>query len=152
MIYTQMTLEHIGGVKELLDICFEGSAWSVDSIRAQLMNPCSYCAVGIDNDKVAAYLAFEQIADEGSIIEIAVHPEYRRQGIAEKLIRDCIDSRNGLGAVFLEVRESNTAAAELYKKLGFTKLGIRRDYYDEPKENAIIMRKIYENTGDREQL
>ena len=143
MITQIMRPEHIGAVKELLDLCFNTTAWSVDSVRSQLDKPGSVCTVVTDGGRVIAYLAFEKILDEGSIIEIAVAPEYRRQGIARELINASI-SDNSLKEIYLEVRESNLPAISLYESLGFERMGVRADYYDCPKENAVIMKKTKE--------
>lgn len=140
-----MTIERMlggqtGEVKELLDICFGKASWSLESVRSQLEKSDSVCTVAVEDNAVVGYLAFEQIADEGCIIELAVHPGYRRRGIAHKLVKNMLDSSAGLGAVFLEVRESNSEAISLYESLGFERIGVRRDYYDSPKENAAIYR------------
>ena len=141
MTLTKMRPEHIPGVRTLLEVCFGKSAWTEDMIRLQLLKPEAACAVALENSSVIGYLAYEQILDEGSIVEVAVHPDYRRQGIAKKLITEMPDARKDLSVVFLEVRESNTAAIALYESLGFEKIGVRKGYYDHPKDNAIIMRK-----------
>lgn len=142
MIITPMLLGHLDTVKELLDSCFGDSTWSMDSLRSQLEKADSRCTVAVENDTVVGFLAFEQVLDEGSIVEVAVHPSCRRQGIAKALIDRAIGSADGLNLIFLEVRQSNLPAISLYTSLGFDKLGERKDYYDDPKENAIIMRKI----------
>ncbi len=147
-----MTAEHLGEVKALLDVCFSESAWSMDSLRSQMEKADSHCTVAIEQDSVIGFLAFEQVLDEGSIIEVAVAPDCRRKGIAKALITQAIQSADGSAAVFLEVRESNAPAVSLYEALGFEQIGERKDYYDRPKENAIIMRKNYENTCNRKQL
>ena len=147
-----MTAEHLGEVKALLDVCFGESAWSMDSLRSQMEKADSHCTVAIEQDSVIGFLAFEQVLDEGSIIEVAVAPDCRRKGIAKALITQAIQSADGSAAVFLEVRESNAPAVSLYEALGFEQIGERKDYYDRPKENAIIMRKNYENTCNRKQL
>lgn len=147
-----MTAEHLGEVKALLDVCFGESAWSMDSLRSQMEKADSHCTIAIEQDSVIGFLAFEQVLDEGSIIEVAVAPDCRRKGIAKALITQAIQSADGSAAVFLEVRESNAPAVSLYEALGFEQIGERKDYYDRPKENAIIMRKNYENTCNRKQL
>ncbi len=147
-----MTAEHLGEVKALLDVCFGESAWSMDSLRSQMEKADSHCTVAIEQDSVIGFLAFEQVLDEGSIIEVAVAPDCRRKGIAKALITQAIQSADGPAAVFLEVRESNAPAVSLYEALGFEQIGERKDYYDRPKENAIIMRKKDENTCNRKQL
>ena len=138
---------HVGAVKALLDSCFDENSWSVESIQSELEKADSRCTVAVEDSKVVGFLAFEQIADEGSIVEIAVSPDYRRRGIARALINEALRNCTGLRTVFLEVREGNAPAVALYESLGFERIAIRRDYYDNPKENAIIMRKNYENTG-----
>lgn len=143
-----MLPDDVGEVKALLDACFGSSAWSEQSILSELEKSDSYCTVAVKDGVIVGYLAFEQIADEGSIIEVAVRPDCRRQGIAKRLIESASDSSEGLSEVFLEVRESNMPAVALYEGLGFERIALRRDYYDAPKENAIIMRKVYENSCD----
>ena len=136
-----MRPEQIGAVKALLDTCFGTSAWTEESIRSQLEKHDSRSMVAVDDGMVVGYLAYEQIIDEGSIVEIAVHPAYRRQGIARKLIEEAVED-NSPKEIYLEVRESNLPALGLYESLGFTQIGVRKAYYDNPKENAIIMRKL----------
>lgn len=143
-----MLPDDVGEVKALLDACFGSSAWSEQSILSELEKSDSYCTVAVKDGVIVGYLAFEQIADEGGIIEVAVRPDCRRQGIAKRLIESASDSSEGLSEVFLEVRESNMPAVALYEGLGFERIALRRDYYDAPKENAIIMRKVYENSCD----
>ena len=142
-----MQPEHVGAVKALLDSCFADGRWSVESIQSELEKADSRCTVAVEDSKVVGFLAFEQIMDEGSIVEVAVSPDHRRRGIARALIREALQVCEGLRTVFLEVREGNAPAVALYESLGFERIAVRRGYYDKPKENAIIMRKNYENTG-----
>lgn len=137
---------HIDGVKELLDVCFGVSAWSRESVRAQLDNPVSYCAVALDGDRVVGYIAYEIIVDEGSLVELAVLPEYRQQGIGRKLTELMLTSCDGVRTVCLEVRASNDPALSLYRAVGFREISRRRDYYDDPREDAIMM--IYQCQGE----
>lgn len=148
MTLCTMTPEHLDGVKDLLDLCFGKSTWTSETIRSQMEKADSRCTVALDNDRIVGFLAFEQIADEGSIIEVAVHPDCRRRGIARRMIDAALHDADDLSVVFLEVRESNLPALRLYESLGFEWIGIRKKYYDDPKENAVIMRKNYENTGN----
>lgn len=138
---------HVGAVKDLLDTCFDENSWSVESIQSELEKADSRCTVAVEDSKVVGFLAFEQIMDEGSIVEVAVSPDHRRRGIARALICEALQVCKGLRTVFLEVREGNAPAVALYESLGFERIAVRRGYYDNPKENAIIMRKNYENTG-----
>ena len=135
-----MSAEQLTAVKDLLDRCFGDSTWSLDILRSQLEKTDSRCTVVIVDEIVVGFLAFEQVLDEGSIIEVAVHPEYRRRGIARRMIQSAVENAENLSSVFLEVRERNTAAIALYEALGFTKVGVRKNYYDAPKENGVIMK------------
>ena len=131
---------HLDDVKALLDICFCESAWSMDSLTSQLQKADSRCTVAVEDDRIVGFLAFEQILDEGSIVEVAVHPDHRRKGIAKELIRSAL-SDNSLKEIFLEVRESNIPAIRLYESLGFEQIGVRKGYYDDPKEDAVVMKR-----------
>ncbi len=141
MILQKMQPGHIAGVKELLDDCFGESAWSMESIASQLDKADSYCAVAVDDEKVVGYIAFEAIADEGSIVELAVNPEYRRKGMGRKLVELMLTSCSGVRTICLEVRASNTPAKALYEAFDFEPVTIRKNYYDDPREDAVIMIK-----------
>ena len=130
---------HSEQVKALLELCFGDSAWTKESLRSQLDKSDSHCTVAVEDDRIIGFLAFEQVMDEGSIVEVAVHPDCRRKGIARSLITAAIQSAEGLNTVFLEVRESNTPAVSLYESLGFERIGVRKGYYQKPKEDAVIM-------------
>lgn len=127
-------------VKALLELCFGVSAWTIESLRSQLDKSDSRCTVAVEDDRIIGFLAFEQVMDEGSIVEVAVHPDCRRNGIARSLITAAIQSAEGLNTVFLEVRESNTPAVGLYESLGFERIGVRKGYYQKPKEDAVLMK------------
>ena len=139
MMIKEMLPAHVKQVKVLLDTCFGESAWTMDALCLQLEKLDSRCTVAIEDDTVIGFLAFEQVVDEGSIVEVAVHPDCRRRGIARSLITSAINSTDGLHSVFLEVRESNTPAIKLYESLGFERIAVRKGYYDHPKEDAVIM-------------
>jgi ribosomal protein S18 acetylase RimI-like enzyme/glycosyltransferase involved in cell wall biosynthesis len=97
------------------------------------------CHVALVNGAVAGFLVSRRIHEaEREILNVAVHPEMRRAGIASELIR--AETRRWPGTHFLEVRESNTPARQLYRRLGFEEAGSRPDYYDTPPESAIVMR------------
>ncbi len=102
--------------------------------------------VALSGENIAGYIIMARIEPEAEILNIAVAPEYRRKGIGERLIDYTFasDIENRIETYFLEVRESNTPAYALYCKKGFVQIGIRKDYYTKPKENAIIMSKYKE--------
>ena len=113
----------------------------MESIASQLDKADSYCAVAVDDEKVVGYIAFEAIADEGSIVELAVNPEYRRKGMGRKLVELMLTSCSGVRTICLEVRASNTPAKALYEAFDFEPVTIRKNYYDDPREDAVIMIK-----------
>lgn len=115
--------------------------WSEQSFLDECKNKLANYFVAKDNDKIIGYAGFWQVADEGGITNIAVDKEYRRKGIAKKLIEEMIKSakEKDLSLLTLEVRKSNLPAISLYEKYGFKSLGIRKNYYKEPTEDAIIM-------------
>ncbi|MCL2517112.1 MAG: ribosomal protein S18-alanine N-acetyltransferase [Oscillospiraceae bacterium] len=100
-----------------------------------------YVADRGDSAHIFAYIILTHVLDEGQIINIAVHPDYRRMGIANALIEKVLEySRvNGIKLLMLEVRESNAAAIKLYEKFGFREVGRRKRYYKNPIEDALLM-------------
>ena len=144
--YTQMTAEHVPQVAQLEKICF-ADPWSELSISLELTNVWSYWVVALDGDTVVGYVGSQSSIDEADIMNVAVHPDYRRQGIAENLINTLIAElkKRGCHALLLEVRVSNTPAITLYEKLGFVQVGCRKNYYRNPKEDALILRKEWGN-------
>ena len=144
--YTQMTAEHVPQVAQLEKICF-ADPWSELSISLELTNVWSYWVVALDGDTVVGYVGSQSSIDEADIMNVAVHPDYRRQGIAENLINTLVAElkNRGCHALLLEVRVSNTPAITLYEKLGFAQIGCRKNYYRNPKEDALILRKEWGN-------
>ena len=116
--------------------------WSYDALAEELQNPLAVFLVAedVDAESAVGYLGMHHILDEGFITNIAVHPAYRRQGIARALIREAQDyaEAHNLTRLTLEVRASNAPAIALYEGMGFTYDGIRPGFYDSPKEDAAI--------------
>ena len=98
-----------------------------------------------ETDKVIGYAGLLVAADEGYITNVAVDPSRRRQGVAAQLLQvfDNFARGNRLAFLTLEVRPSNAAAIALYRGFGFREVGRRRNYYDLPKEDALILTKYY---------
>jgi ribosomal-protein-alanine N-acetyltransferase len=116
--------------------------WSLESFRAELENneyACYFCL--IVEGKVAGYMGLWEIINEGHITNIAISPEYRCRGFGEFLIGSVmrIMSGKGMKRMTLEVRVSNLAARQLYERLGFVALGVRKGYYSDNHEDALIM-------------
>ena len=138
-----MTIAHLDQVAELEKICFPGDPWSRRLIEEALAceNTVSLLALAEDGG-VLGYLFFTTVLDEGSVDNIAVRPEARRQGIASALL-DAFrryGQEHGLDSLFLDVRPSNREALALYEKLGYREVGRRNNYYLVPKEDAMIMK------------
>ena len=140
--YVLMTREHVPQIAELEKLCFS-MPWSENSIASELENALSYWLVAVDGDKVAGYVGSQSVLGETDMMNIAVHPDYRRQGIARKLIDALIEGLKARGSrsLMLEVRASNEPAKALYADMGFQKIGIRPRYYSKPREDALILRK-----------
>ena len=136
-----MNADHLDEVAELERICFS-TPWSRNMLAEELDNLLSAFLVALDdNDKVVGYAGVQIILDEGYITNVAVRPECRRQGIAAKLLQVFLDfaKANKLAFLTLEVRASNYDAIALYGSRGFRSVGRRKNYYEHPKEDAIIM-------------
>ena len=118
--------------------------WSKDDLKSTLEHDSAaiYCARS--EGKICGYMILYGTLFDCDIAKIAVCPDKRRQGIGRALMEYCFDvcAGNDLDTVFLEVRESNTAAISLYTSLGFEQINTRKDYYKAPEEDAVMMRKV----------
>ena len=145
MIILPMNESHVKQVAELEKICFS-DPWSENSVASELNNPLSVWLVAEENGIVCGYVGSQTVLDETDMMNIAVHPDFRRKGIAAALIAELVRllKERGSRILRLEVRESNLPAIALYKAMGFTQLGLRKNYYRNPKENALILGKEWE--------
>ncbi len=96
----------------------------------------------IDSKETKGYLLFSKVLDEGEILDVAVSPFFRKQKIAKNLLEETklFSQNNQISSIYLEVREKNIPAILLYQKAGFKKIGTRKNYYSNPKENALIFK------------
>ena len=135
-----MTRDHVDEVVKLEKLCFS-RPWSREMLNEELDNACAALLVAEEDGKVLGYAGLQVVLDEGYIMNVAVQPERRQQGIAGKMLRVFIDfaKANHLAFLTLEVRPSNTAAIILYGHLGFRTVGRRSNYYEHPTEDALIM-------------
>ena len=141
-----MTADHLDEVAELERICFS-VPWSRNMLAEELDNLLSAFLVALDDSgRVVGYAGVQVVLDEGYITNVAVRPECRRQGIAGKLLQVFLDFAKGnrLAFLTLEVRASNYDAIALYGSRGFRSVGRRKNYYEHPKEDAIIMTLEFE--------
>lgn len=117
--------------------------WSYKSFKDALDMQNYIYVVGVVNDEVLGYGGAYCVLDEANITNVAVKKRVRNRGIGYGVLVHLIEEvkKAGMTAITLEVRESNNAAIKLYEQLGFESHGIRRDFYDMPNENAVIMWK-----------
>ena len=145
MKIVEMAQCHVPQIAAMERTCFS-DPWSENSIASELDNRLSYWLVAEENGQVLGYIGSQTVLGETDIMNLAVSPEHRRKGIAKALLLTLMDvlKTQGNRCVSLEVRQSNLPAQALYKKLGFRQVGIRPNYYRDPKEAALILRKEYE--------
>ena len=141
----KMTAREVLQVAELEKLCF-AMPWSEKSVAGELDNPLALWLVAMEGDRLAGYVGSQTVMDETDMMNLAVAPQFRRQGVGEALVNALTASLKELGSrcLTLEVRDSNEAARALYGKLGFTEIGRRRGYYRDPREDALILRKEWE--------
>lgn len=136
-----MTPSHLPQVAALEKLCFPADPWSEAIFRAALDDPATAVLLAENEDgAVLGYAVLYTVLDEGNLDNIAVAPEYRRQGIGEALLSAVVGfSREHLARLMLEVRASNAPALALYRKFGFAEVGRRKNYYTAPREDAVLM-------------
>lgn len=142
MRITTMCPEHVAQVAELEALCF-ADPWSQRSVASELSNPLSLWLVALEGERLAGYVGSQTVLDETDMMNIAVHPDFRRRGLAQELITALIAAlrERGSRCLTLEVRASNAPAKGLYEKMGFQQVGLRKNYYRNPREDGCILRK-----------
>lgn len=137
---------HIDGVLEVENSTFHIPWTRADFEKEIKENNMAVYKVALDDGKPVGYAGMWHIVNEGHITNVAVHEDYRRQGIGERLIDALFDVANDreMIGLTLEVRISNMAAQKLYTKKGFRPEGFRKNYYQDTKEDAVIMWKYFE--------
>ena len=139
----RMNDSHVAAVAELEKLCFGTAAWSEKSVASELTNELSLWLVAVEDGRLAGYVGSQTVIDETDMMNVAVHPDFRRRGIGEKLILELVEAlkEKESRCLTLEVRASNEPAIGLYEKLGFQQAGRRKNYYRNPREDALILRK-----------
>ena len=145
MMIEVMNSSHVAQIAALEKICFS-DPWSEKSVASELDNKLAFWLVATEGDTVAGYIGSQTVMDETDMMNVAVHPDFRRQGIAEALVNGLVEQLKTMGShcLTLEVRASNAPAISLYEKLGFSQIGRRKNYYRNPREDALILRKEWE--------
>ena len=135
-----VSAEHIRQIEEIERDCFS-RPWTAEQLKSQMRDAQHEFIAAVSDGRVLGYVGLMYVLDEGYISNVAVHPDARRQGIGDTLI-DALAAKAAeleLAFLTLEVRESNAPAIALYAKHGFHPLGKRKNYYDAPKEDAVLM-------------
>jgi ribosomal-protein-alanine N-acetyltransferase len=140
----RMNESHVSQIAALEKLCFS-DAWSENSVRSELTNQLSLWLVAVDGDRVAGYIGSQTVLGWADMMNLCVSPDYRRQGIGEKLTLELERQlrEEKVECLTLEVRVSNAPAIALYEKLGFKQVGKRPRYYEKPREDALILRKEF---------
>lgn len=135
-----MYFEDIPEVESIERLSFS-MPWSKTSFRSEIYSRYSITRIAVLNGVIVGYICARHVADECHLLNLAVHPDYRRRGIAKMLLDNVIQElkKEGCRFFYLEVRSSNYAARKLYEKFGFNMVGIRKGYYVNPVEDAVIM-------------
>lgn len=133
---------HLPQIEELEKQCFS-MPWTWEQLMSQLPDDSHEFLAAEQDGKILGYVGMMTVLDEGYISNVAVDPAYRRQGIGDLLIAELLDraEMRQLSFVTLEVREHNEPAIALYRKHGFAPVGLRKNYYELPTENALLMTK-----------
>ena len=141
MTIERMNETHVAAVTALERLCF-ADPWSEKSIASELKNPLALWLVAVEDGEVCGYIGSQSVMGGSDMMNVAVHPDHRRKGVGEMLVLSLCDMLSGENTCLaLEVRSSNAPAIALYEKLGFEQIGLRKNYYRNPKEDALILKK-----------
>ena len=143
VMLTDLRQEHLPQIAALERLCFS-DPWNENMLLPELSNPLSLWICAMDGDMVVGYVGSQSVLGEADMMNLAVAPDHRRQGIARMLVLalcNRLSEEQKAASLTLEVRDSNEAAIRLYDSLGFRQVGLRRQYYRNPKEDARILRK-----------
>ena len=140
IVIEKMSDTHITQIGKLETECFS-NPWSENALREELTNEFARFFVALCDGEVAGYIGAHNILGEVYITNVAVFPEFRRNGVGKSLVGFLVDEMKTEKAEFvtLEVRESNSDAISLYEKCGFEKVGKRKDFYEKPREDGVLM-------------
>ena len=125
-------------VLAVMQSVYDQSPWTLEQIASSMTSQDEDYYLAFEGQELVGFLAVQTVLDEMEILQIAVKADFQRLGIASQLMAAVMDWE---GDIFLEVRESNSAAQALYTRQHFTKIGKRKDYYRNPVEDAVIMKR-----------
>lgn len=138
----EMEMDDLEQIAQLEADLFE-NPWSLNGLFSFFLRDDVKFLIAQDGEKLIGYCGIVTVLDEGDIVKVAVSKDQQRKGVGEALLRQLIleMEKDGIHTIHLEVRMSNEAAIQLYKKLGFTEDGVRKGYYENPVEDALLMSK-----------
>ena len=141
----RMNESHVASVAAIEKECFGRDAWSERSVAGELTNALALWLVAVEDGRVAGYVGSQTVCNETDMMNVAVTADFRRRGIGEQLVTALVEELKAIEShcLTLEVRASNTPAQAMYEKLGFVEIGRRPRYYQNPKEDALILRKDF---------
>lgn len=125
--------------------CFS-SPWSQKALEEELEHENAHFLVALIEGEVAGYVGMLHVLDEGDICNVAVFPRFRRKGVATALIEElfCYGQQKKLSFITLEVRRSNMGAQSFYQTMGFEPIGVRKNFYSDPQEDAVLMNYYFQ--------
>ncbi len=135
-----MAEAHLAALAEIERLCF-AHPWSAQGLRDELGH--GLFLVALQGDAVCGYIGCQTVLDEGYITNVAVHPNYRRRGVAQALLHALHARAAALAFITLEVRQSNAAAIALYTQAGYQPVGARKKFYSHPTEDALLMTRFF---------
>lgn len=137
----KMAIENIDDIIKIEELCYGSHHWSYESFVCELNNKISSYRCALINNLCIGYMGIWKIVNEAHITNLSVHPDYQNKKVAHRLLLDAIDEcyDNKIKFITLEVRISNERAIHLYEKFGFKSLGVRKKYYQDNNEDALIM-------------
>ena len=135
-----MAERHIAAIAAIEQDCFH-DPWTENGLREELELENNLFLAAVEEDAVVGYVGCQTVLDEGYITNVAVSPAHRRKGVAARLLTELRikAEKKGLSFVTLEVRASNEPAIALYRGAGYVEVGVRRNFYTNPKEDALLM-------------
>ena len=137
ILNSQLNYEALSALDRL---CIGGDGWSAEDFRSEAEKDGGIVLAAYRGESLAGLIAGFTAADTGEILTVATAPEYRRQGVARMLMEAFLEAvPDWVETIALEVRQSNTAATELYKSFGFERAGVRKRFYRDPVEDADVM-------------
>ena len=137
----KMETDNIDDILNIEQLCYGDHHWSYEAFMSELNNQISSYNCAFVDDKCVGYMGIWKILEEAHVTNLSVHPDYQNKKIAHRLLLNAIDEcyKNKIKYITLEVRASNEKAIHLYDKFGFKSLGLRKKYYQNNNEDALIM-------------